>query len=257
MLETILRVIFFGIFAVLNMYILKDMLDYQEKIIKPQNIILLILLIVISWISYREFYSINAILIRTTAGLFIYKQIFKYDLLKLAVAYLFLMFITLIIDMVITGIAINVISHTILRTNSVLILITNISTLMIVLLIFKGLAVGKKMNPSIKDMREDNKEAIILIYTLIFISAISIFYNITKINTFSLKFVTNTVVIISFITVGLIFLRNQTNYGKLEERYNTLFKYVQTLEDSIDNINVGNHEYKNKLAILKNYIDER
>lgn len=223
MLETILRIIFFGMFAVLNMCILKDMLDYQEKIIKPQNIILLTVLVIISWISYKEFYSINAILIRTTAGLFIYKQIFKYDIYKLTVAILFLMFITLVID---------------------------------VTTIFKGLAVGKKMNPSIKDMREDNKAAIILMYTLIFISTISIFYNITKINTFSLKFVTNTVVIISFITVGIIFIKDQTNYGRLAERYNTLFKYVQTLEDSIDNINVGNHEYKNKLAILKNYIDE-
>lgn len=243
-------------FAVLNMCILKDMLDYQEKIIKPQNIILLTVLVIISWISYKEFYSINAILIRTTAGLFIYKQIFKYDIYKLTVAILFLMFITLVIDVTITGIAINVITHKALRTESAIILISNIATLIIVTTIFKGLAVGKKMNPSIKDMREDNKAAIILMYTLIFISTISIFYNITKINTFSLKFVTNTVVIISFITVGIIFIKDQTNYGRLAERYNTLFKYVQTLEDSIDNINVGNHEYKNKLAILKNYIDE-
>ena len=256
MLETILRIIFFGMFAVLNMCILKDMLDYQEKIIKPQNIILLTVLVIISWISYKEFYSINAILIRTTAGLFIYKQIFKYDIYKLTVAILFLMFITLVIDVTITGIAINVITHKALRTESAIILISNIATLIIVTTIFKGLAVGKKMNPSIKDMREDNKAAIILMYTLIFISTISIFYNITKINTFSLKFVTNTVVIISFITVGIIFIKDQTNYGRLAERYNTLFKYVQTLEDSIDNINVGNHEYKNKLAILKNYIDE-
>lgn len=256
MLETILRIIFFGMFAVLNMCILKDMLDYQEKIIKPQNIILLTVLVIISWISYKEFYSINAILIRTTAGLFIYKQIFKYDRYKLTVAILFLMFITLVIDVTITGIAINVITHKALRTESAIILISNIATLIIVTTIFKGLAVGKKMNPSIKDMREDNKAAIILMYTLIFISTISIFYNITKINTFSLKFVTNTVVIISFITVGIIFIKDQTNYGRLAERYNTLFKYVQTLEDSIDNINVGNHEYKNKLAILKNYIDE-
>lgn len=256
MLETILRIIFFGMFAVLNMCILKDMLDYQEKIIKPQNIILLTVLVIISWISYKEFYSINAILIRTTAGLFIYKQIFKYDIYKLTVAFLFLMFITLVIDVTITGIAINVITHKALRTESAIILISNIATLIIVTTIFKGLAVGKKMNPSIKDMREDNKAAIILMYTLIFISTISIFYNITKINTFSLKFVTNTVVIISFITVGIIFIKDQTNYGRLAERYNTLFKYVQTLEDSIDNINVGNHEYKNKLAILKNYIDE-
>ena len=256
MLETILRIIFFGIFAVINIFILKDMLDYQEKIIKPQNIILLTVLVIISWISYKEFYSINAILIRTTAGLFIYKQIFKYDIYKLTVAILFLMFITLVIDVTITGIAINVITHKALRTESAIILISNIATLIIVTTIFKGLAVGKKMNPSIKDMREDNKAAIILMYTLIFISTISIFYNITKINTFSLKFVTNTVVIISFITVGIIFIKDQTNYGRLAERYNTLFKYVQTLEDSIDNINVGNHEYKNKLAILKNYIDE-
>lgn len=256
MLETILRIIFFGMFAVLNMCILKDMLDYQEKIIKPQNIILLTVLVIISWISYKEFYSINAILIRTTAGLFIYKQIFKYDIYKLTVAILFLMFITLVIDVTITGIAINVITHKALRTESAIILISNIATLIIVTTIFKGLAVGKKMNPSIKDMREDNKAAIILMYTLIFISTISIFYNITKINTFSLKFVTNTVVIISFITVGIIFIKDQTNYGRLAERYNTLFKYVQTLEYSIDNINVGNHEYKNKLAILKNYIDE-
>lgn len=256
MLETILRIIFFGMFAVLNMCILKDMLDYQEKIIKPQNIILLTVLVIISWISYKEFYSINAILIRTTAGLFIYKQIFKYDIYKLTVAILFLMFITLVIDVTITGIAINVITHKALRTESAIILISNIATLIIVTTIFKGLAVGKKMNPSIKDMREDNKAAIILMYTLIFISTISIFYNITKINTFSLKFVTNTVIIISFITVGIIFIKDQTNYGRLAERYNTLFKYVQTLEDSIDNINVGNHEYKNKLAILKNYIDE-
>lgn len=256
MLETILRIIFFGMFAVLNMCILKDMLDYQEKIIKPQNIILLTVLVIISWISYKEFYSINAILIRTTAGLFIYKQIFKYDIYKLTVAFLFLMFITLVIDVTITGIAINVITHKALRTESAIILISNIATLIIVTTIFKGLAVGKKMNPSIKDMREDNKAAIILMYTLIFISTISIFYNITKINTFSLKFVTNTVVIISFITAGIIFIKDQTNYGRLAERYNTLFKYVQTLEDSIDNINVGNHEYKNKLAILKNYIDE-
>lgn len=256
MLETILRIIFFGMFAILNMCILKDMLDYQEKIIKPQNIILLTVLVIISWISYKEFYSINAILIRTTAGLFIYKQIFKYDIYKLTVAILFLMFITLVIDVTITGIAINVITHKALRTESAIILISNIATLIIVTTIFKGLAVGKKMNPSIKDMREDNKAAIILMYTLIFISTISIFYNITKINTFSLKFVTNTVVIISFITVGIIFIKDQTNYGRLAERYNTLFKYVQTLEDSIDNINVGNHEYKNKLAILKNYIDE-
>ena len=256
MLETILRIIFVGMFAILNMCILKDMLDYQEKIIKPQNIILLTVLVIISWISYKEFYSINAILIRTTAGLFIYKQIFKYDIYKLTVAILFLMFITLVIDVTITGIAINVITHKALRTESAIILISNIATLIIVTTIFKGLAVGKKMNPSIKDMREDNKAAIILMYTLIFISTISIFYNITKINTFSLKFVTNTVVIISFITVGIIFIKDQTNYGRLAERYNTLFKYVQTLEDSIDNINVGNHEYKNKLAILKNYIDE-
>ena len=217
MLETILRIIFFGMFAVLNMCILKDMLDYQEKIIKPQNIILLTVLVIISWISYKEFYSINAILIRTTAGLFIYKQIFKYDIYKLTVAFLFLMFITLVIDVTITGIAINVITHKALRTESAIILISNIATLIIVTTIFKGLAVGKKMNPSIKDMREDNKAAIILMYTLIFISTISIFYNITKINTFSLKFVTNTVVIISFITAGIIFIKDQTNYGRLAE----------------------------------------
>ena len=54
----------------------------------------------------------------------------------------------------------------------------------------------------------------------------------------------------------VIFFIDNNKYQKLLEENDSLFKYNQTFENSIDKISLSNHEFNNQLIMLRGYIEE-
>ena len=52
-------------------------------------------------------------------------------------------------------------------------------------------------------------------------------------------------------------MEERNNYEKLKDEYNTMFSYVQTFEDWIDNEQMYRHELKNNLSIIRNLTNKK
>lgn len=254
MLETIIRFICFLVFAIVDLLLLKDILDYKKDILNIKTVLLILLLSIISIVSYKEFYSINATVVRIVANIIIYGIILETDFYKIIVTFLILMIITLLCDLIVTSLSLTVITPVQLRTDCLCTLIANFLVGLLVFIITNFPPIKNKIKTFASNLKKADKIQTVTIYILVFISIISLFYNITNLESLNPKFIINSVVIFSFIVIALVFLIDKNNYNSLVKRYDSLFTYVQNLEDSIDNINLNNHEYKNQLSMLKEYI---
>ena len=90
----------------------------------------------------------------------------------------------------------------------------------------------------------------------IFLLSINIVNNIGKIYQYNESYLMNILIIVIFITILIIFFKDNNKYSTLLKDYDKLFNCVQEFEDTIDNMDLSNHEQKNQIAILKNYIEE-
>ena len=257
MLEVFVRIICAIIMTMVGFYTLKKILNSNEKVTNIYNSSLLILLIILSSISfsknYQSLYTITVFFL----NIIIYKLIFKENLSKVTIATSLLMALTFLADLIYTIIIINFISMKDIRSIWYYQIISNICIAIICLLgilICQKLNLIKKINHKLEKMQSKSIIIFLILIIIVFTILAYSFYINFQINE---KYIINILLLLIFIILLLIFLKERDNYNKLSTEYDSLFTYVQTFEDWIEKEQLNRHEYKNQLAVLRCLTEEK
>lgn len=256
MSKTITEIFCFILLAVLYTYMMKKILDTDTKIFTKKNMILLCVLVLATTISYTSEYSKEAVVVRFLSYIIIFKLIFDESVYKILVLCIMIMLISLLGDLLNTSIIMNFLTLEEIRTNPLAMIISNILANLYTFIIFNIKPILNKLKLISKNMNDSNILSLIIICASIFLLTICVAYNVADIYEFSISYFINVIIIVTFITVLVVFFIDNNKYQNLLKEYDSLFEYIQTFEDSIDKINLSNHEFKNELVVLRSYINE-
>ncbi len=256
MLKTVTETFCFILLAILYTYMLKQILKSDIKIMTKKNIFLFSSLIFVAVISYTSEYSIETVFLRFVANIIVYKLVFDESIGKITVLCTLVMLINLIGDIVNASILMNFYSLEEIRTVPRVMIIANSIALINTYIIFNIKPVKNKLKLISKDLNDNNIFSIIIISISIFLLFVCILYNLGDAFTFNMKYFINIMIVVIFVIVLIIFFIDNNKYQKLLEENDSLFKYNQSFENSIDKISLSNHEFNNQLIMLKGYIED-
>lgn len=251
MLEALVNIICPTILIVTGIYIMKILTDSEEKIITVKNVILIVVGVMISFISYQTTYSGFNTIISYIINIVIYKWIFKKSVIQTILLTSVVMIIIFLSD-IICGIPLLVFFTTnelkdIWYLRLICNIITSIMGLAITFLLYKK---GISIKVSKKIEMLSNYETVIAVVLMIVVFVI-ICYNL-----FINKMV-NTIMINNLALIGVfcyllyIFVKEKYQHDNLLNEYDSLFTHIQTFEEWIEREQLNRHEYKNQLAVLR------
>lgn len=235
---------------------MKGTLNSNVKILSKRNFLLLFILIIIVAVSYTTEYSIQAVIVRVIANIIVFKLIFDESIYKTTVILTLAMIINILGDIINSAIIMNFYTLEEVRSLPIAMLISNVMTVLYSYIIFRIKFVSDKLKLVAKNLNDNNIVSSIIICASIFILAICTLANLGDIFTLNMSYFINVLIVIVFVIVLLIFFVDNNKYQNLVNQYDSLFKYIQTFESSMDKINLSNHEFKNELIMLKSYIKD-
>lgn len=256
MLKIVTEIICSSLLTILMAYMLKKIINSDTKISNIKSVILLSILVLISIASYTSEYSIEPVIIRFMANIIIFKIIFDESIFRITILYILAMIIILISDIINASIMMNFYTLTEIRTIPNIMIISHIFIGLYTYIIINTKFIINKLKIISKNLNDNNIITAIILCISIFLLIICTLYNIGDIFAFNIQYLINVLTITVFIIVLIIFFIDSNKYQELQNEYNSLFKYTQTFEDSIDKISLSSHEFKNELAVLREYIKD-
>lgn len=266
MLEVLVRVVCAILLTVTSYYIIKKILNEKSsQKISFKTVLLLLILIIFSVILYKIQYTSLYTITIFLLNIIIFKNIFRITIQESTIVNGLLMLLLFLSDIITVILFAGIHGISEVRNNSSIFLITNI----IVDLISVSLINIKKLHLQLykfyKNATNKSKTINLVFIILLIIDFCYLAYNITKANNFNINYLINVLVMMIFLIITYIFIKEQNNYKQLSLEYDNLFNYIQTFEDWIEKDQLNRHEYKNQLAVLrcltkekkvKNKIDE-
>ena len=254
MTNIVVKIICAAICALTLMSAMQGMIE-DYKLNKRRNICLLILLSIITYFSYHERYSGESSILKVVLNIIAFKIISKQSVYKIAITLLITMAIIASADLVWSLFFINFATATQARGIWYYILLCNIVICGITATIVNIKPIKAKLRNFVSNLNERSKFSTMFLFTLSVIVICYVFYNISMNYQWSEQYFINVLIVITYITIILIFFKDRNEYNNLMIQYDCLFDYFKELENSIDEISLNNHEYKNQLAVLKQYIE--
>ena len=265
MWEQLIKIITAIVIPLSGLLVIYTIHEPKIKLITIKNIILIIVLTILTLIVYRESYSGLTPIFMFVFSIFIYKLIFDIPVMKSLIyssIYLLLMFIT---EAILSIGIMQVIDITLIRSNSLLFLGTNILTGTIEYLIVKIPKV-KKFIYHFDNILDKNNSITVIFFICLSLTTIciifSVIYNNYRLND---QFIISLLAIIAIFFLLFVFMKEQEEYEQLNKEFAIFISYVTELENWIETAQLEKHEYKNSLAILRTktkdkkvigYIDE-
>ena len=251
MLEALVNIICPTILIVTGIYIMKILTDSEEKIITVKNVILIVVGVMISFISYQTKYPGFNTIISYIINIIIYKTIFKKPIIQAILLASIVMIIIFLSDVICTPILLCFITpeeaKNIWYLRILCNLLTSIISLTIVYISYrKGLT--RKLNSKIEML--SNYETVITSMLMIIVFAI-ICYNLFINNMVNTIMINNLALIGVFCYLLYVFVKEKYQHNNLINEYDSLFTHIQTFEEWIEKEQLNRHEYKNQLAVLR------
>lgn len=224
---------------------------------KREFIISTILMAIIIYVTHNVNYNSQVLILKLVLFIIILKLVFKLSVYK-SMMVILLTIVIMIIGEIISGIIlVKFLTIKQARTDWYYIAVCNTLICLIMFLIIKIQIISKKISKFIDNTEQKSKLSTIIIFTLSIFVITYLFYNISVNYNWNEKYIINIVIMISYILIMLIFFKDKIQYDVLEEKYDAIFEYFSEIAESIDDLNLTTHEYKNQIAIVENYIDNR
>lgn len=251
MLEVFIRIFCAMIVSFTAAYIVKEIIKNYRIKLNLKNIGLVLILSVLVALVHQLKYTALSTLVIFLLDIVVFKIIYKLSLEESVISNSLYILMLALCDTLSSFIFMPVFSVQQIRTNSLIMIISNITVnLMLIILMnikYIRISLNKFYCTGIKHKVFPN----ILFFMLLIMGFCYLAYNIATSSFFNKEYILNTLVMIIFTIVTYIFIDNQNKYRKLEEDYDSLFQYIQNFEDWIEKEQLNRHEYKNQLAVLR------
>lgn len=231
-----------------------NMLKKENSIFSLKNIIIAILISLITYLSYAIRYNVESNIFRIILYIIVFKLLYNENTYKTIISVIITMTFLSSSDIISSLIFINFLTANQMRGIWYWILICNSVVCIIMYLVSSIKPVKDKLRNFILNLNENSIISSIVLFVMSIIVIISLFYNISRNYHWSEKYIINVIISLTYFTIIIIFLKDKREYNNLSIQYDCLFDYFKELEESIDDISLINHEYKNQLSVLKSYI---
>ena len=242
--------------SITSYYIIKQILmvhkrkEYKKvKIIK--NIILLIILVTITVLLYKIQYTTLYTITIFLLNIAVFKSIFEITIEGTITACPLLMALLFFSDIITSSICGTVFGVKEFRANSIIFLITNLIVCISCTIMINIKIISQQFQKFYNNINKKRGLINWLFLVLLIIDFCCLTGNIAKANNFNINYFVNVMVIMIFLIITYIFIKERNNYHQLSAEYDSLFNYIQTFEDWIEKEQLNRHEYKNQLAVLR------
>ena len=248
MLEVVFKFCIGLITSVAGFFVLKNLLKSDEKLLSLRNILLILILVSPTVFLYQEDYSLLNTITTFLVSVVVYKNIFKLSVVKSILAVTTLIVIMGISDMFVSSGLMFFVSKESLRSNGIIMIISNLLVGTIMVLISNIKILKNKVPVFLQSLTSKNYVSTIVFGILSVMIIISIFYHLGNNYELNKYYLGNIIVLIIFLILYFIYVREKVNYNYLNERYDQLFDYVQTFEEWIEDEQASRHDLKNSLS---------
>lgn len=256
MLEVFVKIFCGVLMSITSYYIVKQILmvrkrkEYKKvKIIK--NIILLIILVTITVLLYKIQYTTLYTITIFLLNIAVFKSIFEITIEESITACALLMALLFFADIITSSICGIVFGVKEFRANSIIFLITNLIVCISCTIMINIKIISQQFQKFYNNINKKRGLINWLFLVLLIIDFCCLTGNIAKANNFNINYFVNVMVIMIFLIITYIFIKERNNYHQLSAEYDSLFNYIQTFEDWIEKEQLNRHEYKNQLAVLR------
>lgn len=236
-------------------HIYKKIFNTENNIIK--EILAISALSIIIYFSYVTKYNSDITIFKFIMFIIIFKIFYREAVYKVLIATLLSITIILISDIFIAFVFNFFVNVNELRGLWYVLLISNVLTCSVAVILVNNNHINTTLNKIIIKISQKSKISYIIILILSILMVIYTVYNISLNYNWSEKYIINILITISYIVIVIIFFKDKLEYDMLEEKYDMLFEYFSEISENIDELNLTTHEYKNQIAIVGNYIDNK
>lgn len=252
MYDIISRFLIGLITSIAGFFVLKNILKSDEKLFTVKNMLLIILLTLPTVLFYKSEYNITISIITFFCTIGIYKLIFKLSIVQSVISVGILMIIITFSDVIVSLTFSFFITVEQMRSNFLLMMITNILVGSISVVISNIAIMKDKLNKFLTQIDAKRKVSTSIFLILLIIVISTLFYNLSL--TFSSKenMINNVLIMTVFLILVWFYIQEQNNFNKLNHEYDALFQYVQNFEDWVEKEQLNRHELKNSLGAIRN-----
>lgn len=250
MIQQIINTLILFITPIVSYFIVNCLVNYNKKVDLKTSCITIIILIIVNCLCYNPEYNILSSIVIFACSVAIFSLAFKLEITRSTIVVSIMMLIILLSDFV-TSILLMPYNMEDIRNNSLIWFLSNV--------LCGTISIGIVLVPSIRNWiidflnKLDNAKIpkIIVFLMLAFIILCLLIYVIFCNYHFGIEYIISIITSVIFISLVILFIKEQLEYGKLNREYQSFIDYVTTLEEWIEKEQLNQHEYKNHLAILR------
>lgn len=251
MLEVCVKIFNSLLISTTSLYVIKKIVQSDDKILTIKNVCLLFLLSIITTILYKTEYKGAITVIIFMINILIYKNIVQMTIEESIISNCLLILIIFSCDLVTSIILRNFYNINELRNNIGLLMISNALVSTFAYLTIRIKFIQRQLQKFYINIKKKKSITNAIFLLLLVISFCCTAYNITRSYNLDISYITNTLVMMIFIAIAYMFIKSKNNYNELIDNYDSLFNYVQNFEDWIEKEQLNRHEYKNQLAVIR------
>lgn len=257
MLKVIVDLVTFSVMPISGFFVIKNLTGSDEKTYSLKNVLILILLVIANALIYNIEYKYMITLVNFFFLVVGYKFIFKKSFFQSLILTVALIILAAISDVVLYIIMSNIFEQSMLKETGIVMLISNILVGVVTVLLSKIKTLIKFITNLLLKSNKNSSAQFLLISSLwIFIISLLCYSIVTSpINSFT--FWIGICIEVVFIVFMLNYFRDKYRYISLNEKFDDLYNYIQTMEEYIDSEKLNIHEYKNQLSVIKSMTNNK
>jgi len=225
-------------------------INSDKRILRFRNILLILILSIIETIFYSEKYSIMYMAINCLSTILFTKLIFRENMIKTIISSSMAYIVLMISDFISSLFFLYVTNLDTLRSVWYFRIISNFVIAFISYGLISIPPITKKCKYFIERIKNHRISTISAFFILIVV-IILITYSLSKDSKLDISYFSNIFIVLYLILFCYIFINENNQYNKLNDEYDSLFKYIQVFEDWIEKEQLNRHEYRNQLSSLR------
>lgn len=257
MLELIIKLIIFTIMPISGFFVIKNLIDSDEKIYSVKNILIIVGLCAANGLIYNSSYKSYTTLFNFCFLIIGYKYIFKISFFQsflLSITVMIFSFLSEIIFYILIYAPFN---KNLARNYGIEMLMGNLSVGIMIVLISKIKFIKKSIKNIFIKLGGFVRLETIFVSTFWIIITSILSYLISRNGFTNIEFWISALIELAFIVFMLNHFMDKDRYIGLNERFDDLYEYVQTMEESLDDEQMNIHEYKNQLSVIRSMTNNK
>lgn len=257
MLELIIKFLIALVMPISGFFVIKNLIDSDEKIYSIKNILIILGLCITNLLIYTSDYRSYTTLFNFCFLIIGYKYIFKISFFQSLLLSIYVMLFSFFSEALLYVFLYSFLNESIVRVFGVTMLFSNL-LIGIMINLISLIPFVKKIIKNIF-IKMDNYTRFETIFVCIFwiITSSMLCYSISKEPINSWGFWLSLAIEVVFILFMFSHFRDKDRYIGLNERFDDLYEYVQTMEESLDNEQMNIHEYKNQLSVIRSMTNNK